>query len=111
MNLDFRWGKRMLIRLGYDIQFEIPLPVAMIAVLHVHPSRAQDLREPEDLVIEPEVVADGYLDSYGNRCTRRPLIRSSARRGALLTLSPAPACKHPGRVAQVSRPPANSALT
>jgi hypothetical protein len=34
----------MLIRLGYDIQFEIPSPVAMVALLSVHPSRAGDLR-------------------------------------------------------------------
>jgi hypothetical protein len=60
----------MLIRLGYDIQFEIPAPVAMVAVLHVHPSRVADLREPDDLIVEPAVKTGSYLDSYGNRCTR-----------------------------------------
>ena len=60
----------MLIRLGYDIQFDIPAPVAMVAVLHVHPSRADDLREPDELVIQPQAKASSYLDSYGNRCTR-----------------------------------------
>src|ERR1700683_3147328 len=60
----------MLIRLGYDIQFEIPAPVAMVAVLHVHPSRVADLREPDDLLVEPAVKTGSYLDSYGNRCTR-----------------------------------------
>ena len=29
----------MLIRLGFDIQFEIPSPVAMVALFHVHQTR------------------------------------------------------------------------
>ena len=45
----------MLIRLGYDIQFDIPAPVDMVGVLHVHPSRVQDLREPDELSVTPEV--------------------------------------------------------
>ena len=52
----------MFIRLGYDIQFEIPSPVAMVAVLHVHPSRVPDLREPDDLIIEPAAKAGSYID-------------------------------------------------
>src|ERR1022692_5117676 len=60
----------MLIRLGYDIQFEIPAAVAMVAVLHVHPSRAPDLRRPDDLTSAPPVKTATYIDSYGNRCTR-----------------------------------------
>jgi len=60
----------MFIRLGYDIQFEIPSPVAMVAVLQVHPSRVHDLREPDDLIIDPAAKTETYIDSYGNRCTR-----------------------------------------
>jgi hypothetical protein len=60
----------MLIRLGYDIQFEIPADVAMVGVLHVHPSRTRDLREPDELIISPDVKVESYLDSYGNRCAR-----------------------------------------
>jgi transglutaminase-like putative cysteine protease len=60
----------MFIRLGYDIQFDIPSPVAMVAVLHVHPSRIKDLREPDQLWIEPTARTSSYIDSYGNRCTR-----------------------------------------
>ena len=29
----------MFIRLGYDIEFDLPAPVAMVAMLSVHPSR------------------------------------------------------------------------
>ena len=35
----------MLIRLAYDIQFEIPAPVAMVTLLSVHPTRVHDLLE------------------------------------------------------------------
>ena len=60
----------MLIRLGYDIQFQIPTSVAMVALLSVHPSRAQDLLEPDELRTEPELKVTNYIDSFGNRCSR-----------------------------------------
>ncbi len=43
----------MFIRLGYDIEFEIPAPVAMVSMLNVHPSRSADLRAPDEMQIEP----------------------------------------------------------
>jgi transglutaminase-like putative cysteine protease len=60
----------MLIRLGYDIQFEIPAPVAMVALLSVHPSRAHYLVEPDELRIEPNIPVTNYIDSFDNRCAR-----------------------------------------
>jgi transglutaminase-like putative cysteine protease len=60
----------MLIRLGYDIQFQLPAPTAMVTLLHVHPSRDKDLIEPDTLHIEPQVDATEYIDAFGNRCTR-----------------------------------------
>ncbi|HEV2486300.1 MAG TPA: hypothetical protein VGT08_12280 [Terracidiphilus sp.] len=39
----------MFIRLAYDIQFDIPTTVAMVALLNVHPSRVHDLLEPDEL--------------------------------------------------------------
>jgi transglutaminase-like putative cysteine protease len=60
----------MLIRLGYDIEFKITQPVAIVAMLLVHPSRTEDLREPDGLHIEPHVKADTYLDRFGNLCSR-----------------------------------------
>jgi transglutaminase-like putative cysteine protease len=60
----------MILRLGYDIQFEIPAPVAMVALLNVHPSRVADLRAPDELRVEPETPLESYLDSFGNRCAR-----------------------------------------
>ncbi|MGA2726929.1 MAG: transglutaminase family protein [Terracidiphilus sp.] len=71
----------MLIRLGYDIQFQIPTSVAMVALLSVHPSRACDLLEPDELKTEPELKVTHYVDSFGNRCSRfvapRGLLRLS----------------------------------
>lgn len=60
----------MLIRLGYDIQFDISAPVAMVALLNVHHSRVNDLLEPDALILEPSVSYQQYHDSFGNLCTR-----------------------------------------
>jgi transglutaminase-like putative cysteine protease len=60
----------MLIRLGFDIQFEVPSPVAMVALYHVHPTRRRDLREPDEPRITPIVCIDEYQDSFGNVCSR-----------------------------------------
>jgi transglutaminase-like putative cysteine protease len=60
----------MLIRLGYDIQFDLPAPVSFVAMLHVHPSRSGDLREPDLMGVEPAIALDCYIDSFGNICTR-----------------------------------------
>jgi transglutaminase-like putative cysteine protease len=68
----------MILRLGYDIQFEIPAPVAMVALLNVHPSRVADLRAPDELRVEPETPVESYLDTFGNRCAR-----FMAQKGAL----------------------------
>lgn len=60
----------MLIRLGYDITFEVPARVPIIAMLKVHPSRSHDLRDPDQLRLDPHVEIDWYFDSFGNHCGR-----------------------------------------
>jgi transglutaminase-like putative cysteine protease len=60
----------MLIKLGYDIEFWVWQPVAIVAMLNVHPSRDADLREPDALRVEPTVQVQSYLDRSGNRCAR-----------------------------------------
>ncbi|MGB6691359.1 MAG: transglutaminase family protein [Terracidiphilus sp.] len=60
----------MLIRLAYDIRFDVPAQVAMVALLNIHPSRVHDLIEPDELRIEPCVPVTSYIDSFGNRCAR-----------------------------------------
>jgi transglutaminase-like putative cysteine protease len=60
----------MKIRLGYDIAFETPREVVVVALLHVHPTRVPDLLEPDVLHTNEGVARDEYVDSFGNRCTR-----------------------------------------
>jgi transglutaminase-like putative cysteine protease len=60
----------MLIRLKYDIQFDIPATLAMVALLNVHSSRASDLLEPDVLQTEPSLEVTNYIDSFGNHCAR-----------------------------------------
>ena len=60
----------MLIRLGYDIHFDIAAAVPMVALLSVHPSRRHDLREPDRLRVEPELPVAEYEDMFGNISTR-----------------------------------------
>ena len=56
----------MQIRLGYDIQFEIPEQVSILTMLNVHPSRAGDLLEPDEMIVEPPVSVQTYTDGFGN---------------------------------------------
>src|ERR1700689_1615823 len=60
----------MLIRLGYDIELELSKPMMVVAVLNVHPSRAADLLEPDEIQISTGSARGEYLDTFGNVCTR-----------------------------------------
>ena len=63
-------GSSVLIRLGYDIEFYLPFPTPLIALLEVHPSRIPDLREPDQMKLDPDVAVERYVDSFGNHCSR-----------------------------------------
>ena len=70
----------MLILSEFDIQFHLPCPTPMVAVLHLHPSLVPRLRSGDQLLIEQLVNSDPadnrvvpsteYLDAFGNRCAR-----------------------------------------
>lgn len=71
----------MLIKSEYDIQFHLPQPTPMIALLHVHPSVEPQLTTPDNLKVEHigpaneregtiQLAVEEYLDSFGNRCSR-----------------------------------------
>src|ERR1700686_4209934 len=60
----------MLIRLGYDIQFETVGGVPFMNLLSVHPSRKNDLREHDELHTDPLVNVESYEDSFGNQACR-----------------------------------------
>ncbi len=67
----------MLIKTEYDIQFHLPIPTPMVAMLHLHPSLEPAVREGNELKIEHidretkrDIAASEYRDTFGNRCTR-----------------------------------------
>ncbi|MBP1853368.1 transglutaminase-like domain-containing protein [Rhizobium halophytocola] len=60
----------MKIRAGFRLAYECVQPTAMLLVLNVHPSRRPDLLTPQTLSFAPGTDVWGYLDSFGNDCTR-----------------------------------------
>ena len=60
----------MLIHLGYDLIFDTPLPVPFVVLLKVHPSRAKDLRQLDELRVDSATHFECYSDSFGNNCCR-----------------------------------------
>jgi len=60
----------MLIRLGYDMLFDTPSEVPIVTLLNVHPSRKNDLREPDFLHTDPVVNIENYHDTFGNHGCR-----------------------------------------
>ena len=60
----------MLIRVGYDISFELANATPLIAMLYIHPSRRGDLQSAEEVKVEPPLPVHTYIDSFGNICGR-----------------------------------------
>jgi transglutaminase-like putative cysteine protease len=60
----------MLIRIGYDIVFEVPAPVPVMLMLHTHPEKVVVLKQPERLVVEPDVPVSHFTDGFGNHAAR-----------------------------------------
>ncbi len=60
----------MLIRVGYDIVFELAAPTPMVVLLNLHPSRLEGLTSPDRILTEPAVPVEEYTDQFGNRCGR-----------------------------------------
>ena len=60
----------MFIKIGFDIELSIQSPMAIIYLLHVHPSRRDDLLAPEIVEVSPDLLVEEYLDAFGNQCGR-----------------------------------------
>ena len=60
----------MLIRIGFDLIFELPAPVPMILMLYTHPSRSGSLSGPEVIQSSPAIPISTFTDNFGNRCGR-----------------------------------------
>ena len=60
----------MLIRIGYELIFELPVPTSMLLMLYLHPERAAALRDSERVVVEPDTRVEEFVDWFGNRAAR-----------------------------------------
>ena len=60
----------MQIRLGYELDYDLPQPTPMILTLNVHHSRVSDLVQPDHMKTTPSVPTAAYRDKFGNWCTR-----------------------------------------
>jgi transglutaminase-like putative cysteine protease len=60
----------MLIRAGYELGFDVPVPTPMLLVLGLRPEREASVRRPGGMRLEPAVPVDEFLDGFGNRCAR-----------------------------------------
>src|SRR5687767_1219158 len=64
------YSSAMLIRVGYDLVFDVPAPTPMLLVLFLHPSRYATTRRPDNIVTEPYVPITTYIDQFGNQVGR-----------------------------------------
>src|SRR5437773_1574783 len=60
----------MLIRIGYELQFELASPTPLLLMLYVHPSQAHVLTRHETLKVEPQLPVQDFVDCFGNRAAR-----------------------------------------
>ena len=60
----------MLIRFGYELQYQFPQVTPLIFNLNVHYSRTSDLVRVDTMLTEPAVPLSMYRDAFGNWCTR-----------------------------------------
>jgi transglutaminase-like putative cysteine protease len=66
----------MLVKSEYDIQFYLPMPTHMVAMLHLQPSLEPCVRAGNELRVKligpdtTDVPTSEYYDVFGNRCTR-----------------------------------------
>ena len=60
----------MLIRIGFEMVFEVPAPAPMLLMLGLRPEREASIRRPGGPAVESEVPVGWYTDGFGNRCRR-----------------------------------------
>ena len=60
----------MLIRIGFEMVFEVPAPAPMLLMLGLRPERESSIRRPGGLRVEPETPVEFYTDGFGNRSAR-----------------------------------------
>lgn len=60
----------MLLRVGYDVQYDCSARTPMVVLLTVHHRHAPDMIQPDVLETRPAVPVTGYRDAFGNWCSR-----------------------------------------
>src|SRR5262249_28499414 len=95
----------MQIRVGFEIVYEFAARTPLVLMLNVHPSRAGDMIEPDQLRIAPALPVTRYLDAFGNVCTRlvAPAGELTISTDALIAGSGLPAAAGPTRATRRSR--------
>jgi transglutaminase-like putative cysteine protease len=90
----------MLIRVGFEADFEFSNPTPVLLMMSLHPSRAASLRGSEHLTVEPHLAVSEYTDTYGNHCGRAvvPAGRVAFRNDALIEDNGQPDVQVPGAV-------------
>jgi transglutaminase-like putative cysteine protease len=73
----------MRIEIGYEMVFECPVPVAMVLMLNVHPSRQGDLETAASITFDPPIPSRPFNDRFGNVGTRLVAPRGRLRVSSL----------------------------
>ena len=60
----------MLIRVGFELVYQFPQETPLILTVDVHHSRTADIVSNAFLATDPVVPISGYLDGFGNWCSR-----------------------------------------
>jgi transglutaminase-like putative cysteine protease len=60
----------MLIRIGFEMVFEVPAPAPMLLMLGLRPEREASVRRPGGLRVEPDAPVQSYTDGFGNQAAR-----------------------------------------
>ena len=60
----------MYIRIGYELEFELPETTPMLLMLYTHPGVSNTLLHPDHVRTEPVLPIDTFVDGFGNRCGR-----------------------------------------
>jgi transglutaminase-like putative cysteine protease len=57
----------MLIRIGFELTFDLPATTPMLLMLYTHPDYAPLLKKPEWVRVEPAIDVNSFIDNFGNR--------------------------------------------
>ncbi len=60
----------MLIRIGYELVFDVPQTCPIMTQLDLVPGRDASVRRPGGMQVEPAIPVEVFLDGFGNRCSR-----------------------------------------